>query len=95
MAARKTVKLTDVLEIANNMLDYDAEDCGLTKEEAVAARKAVATFAEALLFKADSYRGFAYTEKAGVARGADGIALRPFHCEDDSRRAYSIPGHCI
>jgi hypothetical protein len=91
MAKRKTVKLTEVLDIANKMLDYDAEDCGFTPEEAIAHRRAVAALTEAILFRVESYAGYRHTSKAGVEFDDRGYAKS---IADDTRRQYFVPYHC-
>lgn len=73
---RKTIKITELLEVANNALANSTD-------EMVEHRHSVAFIVEQLLHKADAYRGFSYLPGTGITFENNEPV---FH--DDSRRLY-------
>lgn len=89
MAARKTASILNMIERTNNALAQPTPE-SLTKEQGIGFRMGVATALESVLHEAGVYNGFTYLESAGIPRNPDGSEVRPFSCEDESRRSYSI-----
>ena len=78
MAARKTVKVADLVNRANHMLQWSADD--LTRE-----RQAIAVFVEGVLHDANGYAGYTYL---ATQWDPDAAALRDGY--DDTRRRYYV-----
>jgi len=78
MRTRTTVKLSEVLEVANNALKH-------TADEETTERRTVCFMVEALLHRANAYRGFKYLDGSGITfdRGKSTI-------HDDTRRYYFL-----
>jgi hypothetical protein len=78
MAARKTVKIADVLDTGNRMLALSSDD--MTRE-----REAIASLLDAILMSANAYRGYTYLASE---KNAETGELLPTY--DDTRRRYYI-----
>lgn len=85
MRTRTTVKLSEVLEVANNALKHTA-DVETTE------RRTVCFMVEALLHRANAYRGFKYLDGSGITfdkprwNGVSGEGT----IHDDTRRYYFL-----
>jgi hypothetical protein len=91
---RKTAPLVAMIERTNQALTRPTPE-SWTKEQGLGFRFGVITALEAALHEAGAYAGYSYTELAKVKRGADGQAVEPWSCEDDSRRNYYIHPNLI
>lgn len=78
MAARKTVKLADVIDTANRMIALSGND--MARE-----RAAIATLLEAVLQLADAYRGYNF-----LASEKDAETGELLPTADETRRRYYV-----
>lgn len=87
--ARKTASIIAMIERTNTALARPTPK-GWSEEKGQAFREGIATALEMTLLENGVYNGFSYLDSAKVARNPDGTAARPWRCEDESRRYYSV-----
>ncbi len=76
MRERKTIKVTELVDAANHILEYSDDDL-------VADRRAVAHLTLKLLMDAGAYKGFNYLPSAGLTPNGKGYYA--VDIADDSR----------
>ena len=85
--ARKSASIIKMIERTNEALDRNMNH-HMDPHQQVGFRQGLAAALEWVLLENGVYHGFSYTEQAGVERNADGVAVQPFTCQDETRRFY-------